>query len=214
MQAHTIQDPDTRDMARKAFDIYDTQGEGAMLDFILRNERQDQAQDDLEAGCYRLEDGTVIQHTGQDHPLYEALYGSNNLQTRPAATSLEHQPPYLNLRAPIFPTPTHASIIKKILQEAESLAREETGLIHDGDLITIQDAIRTMPGLQNALLNATAVQDRKPIPEDVRRYLHKAVADCAHDAVAFLDPAQYQDLFNTAKQRLERDGRTDAQDAD
>ena len=207
----TTEVQEDRDLAQRAFDIYDAEGEEARLSFILMNEEQAQNPDDLDPGQYTLTDKTAIEHLGErGEDIYMARWGSNNNETRPATIKIENQPTYINLQVPLLTYPNAGSVVTEILDRVESAARGMLGLIYDERFLTTYDAIKSMPGLPNAIRKAIAAQQSKPFPSHrMHDYLDAIIQDCASDVIAFLPESEYQGLIDKAVQKLEQKGHTD-----
>lgn len=198
---------DLRDLTQKAFDIYDHDGEEAMLAFLIENEKQPQDENDLEQGLYLLDDGTAVEHSGDSHSVYIARYGRNRGQTRPATISINDQPGFINTRTPVLASPTSGDVIKQVLAQAESFARQETGLVFDDDLLTVYDAVKRMPGLDRALrLAIEAENKREPAGRKMADYLDHIVERCAEDAVRLLPRKEFSNLIAAAVHKLEQNG--------
>ena len=202
-------DEPTKDLAQRAFDIYDQDGEVDMLSFIIENEKRDQSAQDIEPGLFTLADDTAIQHLGLQKPLYEARWSANNASTRPATMQIDRLPPYIDMKMPVLPTPNAGHILKEILDQAESLSRQEVGLIHDGKLLTLYDALTSMPGLETALKLALDLQSRKPMTAQMKDHLNEIVTNCVQDTIDFMPEGQFHTLVGRANLKLEAEGHPD-----
>ena len=196
-----------KDLSQRAFDIYDHEGEEAMLSFIVDNEKRDRTAVDPQPRYHALSDGTAVEHLGdQTTSVYLAHWGRYNGQTRPASINPSSQPRTIDFQAPLLERPNAKNIVNAIMDQVESIAREQVGLIHDGDLITTYDVINVAPGLQHALTAAINLENQKPHGHRLSDYLDTIVTNCTQDTIASLPEDQYQALIEKAKERLEQLG--------
>ena len=205
----TTTPPTEKDLSQRAFDIYDHEGEEAMLSFIVDNEKMHRDAVQPQPGYHSLSDGTAVEHLGGQTPsLYLAHWGRYNGQTRPAAISPSNQPRPIDFQAPLLERPNAKNIVNAIMDQVESIAREQVGLIHDGDLITTYDVINIVPGLQHALAAAINLENQKPRGHRLSDYLDAIVTNCTQDTISSLPDEQYQALIEKAKEKLEQLGHT------
>ena len=199
---------DTKTLAEHAFDIYDQEGEEAMLAFILKNEIPPDNKDDMESGFYELNDGTVIQHTGDQYLQYVTVHTETQAQ-RPAAIPIDKQPGLLEREIPLLPRPNSGDIIDMIMATAESQAREEVGLIYDDNLLDLYQVVVLMPSLPAALRTAIGAQNQRPMDRYNSISVDNLIQHCTKDTLAAMPPSEYDKLVRAAKQKLEERGWTD-----
>ena len=199
---------DTKTLAEHAFDIYDQEGEEAMLAFILKNEIPPDNKDDMKSGFYELNDGTVIQHTGDQDLQYVTVHTETQAH-RPAAIPIDKQPGLLEREIPLLPRPNSGDIIDTIMATAESRAREEVGLIYDDNLLDLYQVVVLMPSLPAALRTAIGAQTQRPMDRYNSISVDNLIQHCTNDTLAAMPPSEYDKLVSAAKQKLEERGWTD-----
>ena len=196
---------DSKTTAEQAFDVYDRNGEEAMLAFILVHEDQSLNEDNLNPGIYILNDGTEIHCLGGNHPSYSAKH-VNFPQNRPADIPLDAQPRYINRTKPILTVPNSGNIMTEMMERAEAQARDELGMEDQKDdqtVLNLYDLIALTPHLDSALPAAIAEQTNKPLPgRKIYDYLDALVSDCTDTVIASLPPSEFQALVDQAKSKF------------
>lgn len=197
----------TMTLAEQAFQVYDQNGEEAMLAFILENEQNPQDPDNMETGLYLLTDGTAVEHTGDRPPHYSTVH-TGTPTTRPAKLSTEQQPGFLNRDTALLQRPNSGDVIREIINQAESTARETVGLIYDGNLLNLYDVVTLMPSLAMAIRESATAQNKGPFQRHSTVYLDQALKDWASDTLAVIPPHEFQRLIDRAQNVLEQKGHT------
>ena len=192
-------------LAEQAFQVYDQNGEEAMLAFILENEQPPQDPDNMEPGLYLLTDGTAVQHTGDRLPRYSTIHTAIPT-TRPAKLSTEQQPGLLNQDTALIQRPNSGDLIREIMDQAESAARETVGLIYDGNLLNLYNVVTLMPSLAMAIRESAAAQNKGPFRRHSTVYLDQALKNWASDTLAAVPPHEFQRLIDRAQNVLEQRG--------
>ena len=196
-----------KNLADQAFDVYDRDGEEAMLAFILQHEHQGLNGDNLNPGRYILNDGTEIHWLGGNHPSYIARQVTFP-QHRLAAIPLDRQPEYIKRTTPILHTPNSGDIMKELIERAENQAREELGLQEDPNedtVLDLYDLISSTPNLSQTLRAAIDDQNQRKLPgRNMEYYLDAVVSECVDNVLRSLPTRERQTLVDRAKDKLSR----------
>ena len=146
----------------------------------------------MEPGLYQLNDGTVIQHTGDQDLQYVTVHTGRAAQ-RPAAIPIDKQPGLLERETPLLPRPNSGDIIDTIMARAESRAREEVGLIYDDNLLDLYQVVVLMPSLPAALRTAISAQSQRPMDRYNSISMDNLIQHCTKDTLGCNAPKRVRE---------------------
>ena len=221
---------DKKPLAQRALQVYDQEGERAMLEFLAENRAEPPSGEKdyprpankQETRFYLLADGTIVQHSPrpanrQDGNLHIFSWAGkqdgrsvHETQTRPAALGPEE---YSSLPAYLYsPRRVHAmldwpnseSVRNAVTERAEEEARRRLGEEAGYEtLLDQQDSLAHTPGLDPALREVFGEYD---LPEHLLVQLDAEQQLLAGQAIERLPAGQFEQLVQAAARKLRENG--------
>ena len=204
-------------LAEQALAVYDTDGEGAMLGFIMDNRlnTQDEEDDLWEQGIYILADWTTVtreasrklyrfcSHNGVTN---QWTLENTHHETRPVGAARSNYPSFPPPNRPLVTWPHTSSIQQAVLESIDSLVLYRLGMdsLHE-PILNAHDADKNAPALAKAI--ASTLQDYD-IPQSLLETLYKEQEFCADQVLTKMDPQQLEVLIQTAVDKIQAQDQT------
>ncbi len=183
-------------MSTEAVGIYDSQGEKAMLAFIMRKERSAGPTGESEYGCYVLEDGSAVRFEGPGGEYRDNETGD----VRPQALN---PAPHFDLHQPVLEQPNSGNVLDMITMKAENMARLELGLPMTKDgLLDLYEVLTTAPGAGQAVRTSMYKEEDSPGATQRKQTLEHLADRCSETAIRELPTGEYRALIDLAKEKL------------
>ena len=194
--------------AQTAFDLFDTEGETAMLSFLLENELPP-ANSNKPPTHFTFPDGSQIIHLRKNYCTVSA--DGHITAQRPARVSILTNPALLGRHQPIIRRPDATSIMRDINQQAALKAQEVLGIEPDDETnpLTLLDIINSAPSFHPALQAVLRDRANKPLPgRRIYDYLDQEVSDQASATLSAMPQEDFDALVNIAIQRINHNSQT------
>ena len=190
----------------EAFRVYDTDGEMAMVSFLVDNRDESAVYnnpdtDPFKEGVFPLPDTTRVTFDGDG----KTYHNSHTGETRPKTLTDEQIPPFPMLPVQLFNWPdsgdVRARAVQTVLQEA--VARE--GLPAGTEpLLRTAETLAAAPGLDAAVMKVIERQQEAGAPDDIAEILDEIQREYAREALAMLPDGQRKALEQAARDSIRR----------
>lgn len=190
-----------------ALNVYNDQGEKAMLNFIINNRAtldnngKDPEKDPWkEDGEYLLKDNSAVHHLrSQGHYLFTGPTHEDLGETRPATLQLHEYPPYPPQNVPMMEWPNSDSVATKIAEQVSREARSQLGIKENYEnVLNDYERLILAPGLPKAIHQSFEEANTNHMAED----LDNIENECADAAAGYLPEHEYEALLQAAMDKL------------